>query len=70
MALLYLEIAVPTCNLLVMSPHNVAKTSMCVSIAPGVCVCVCVCNMSTAPGVCVLGWVKYREHISLVLYFV
>ncbi len=36
MALLYLEIAVPTCNLLVMSPHNVAKTSMCV------CVCVCV----------------------------
>ncbi len=29
-----------------------------------VCVCVCVC-VSTAPSVCVLGWVKYREHISL-----
>ncbi len=26
--------------------------------------CVCV---STAPGVCVLGWVKYREHISLLV---
>ncbi len=25
--------------------------------------CVCV---STAPGVCVLGWVKCREHISLL----
>ncbi len=23
--------------------------------------------MSTAPGVCVLGWVKYREHISLLV---
>ncbi len=30
--------------------------------APGVCVCV-----STAPGVCALGWVKYREHISLLV---
>ncbi len=30
--------------------------------APSVCVCV-----STAPGVCVLGWVKYREHISLLV---
>ncbi len=29
--------------------------------APGVCVCVCVCA-STAPGVCVLGWVKCREQ--------
>ncbi len=29
-----------------------------------VCVCVCV---STAQGVCVLGWVKYREHISLLV---
>ncbi len=28
------------------------------------CVCVCV---STAPGVCALGWVKYREHISLLV---
>ncbi len=27
-------------------------------------VCVCV---STAPGVCVLGWVKCREHISLLV---
>ncbi len=27
------------------------------------CVCVCV---STAPGVCALGWVKCREHISLL----
>ncbi len=31
-----------------------------------VCVCVCVC-VSTAPGVCVLEWVKYREHISLLV---
>ncbi len=23
--------------------------------------------MNTAPGVCVLGWVKYREHISLLV---
>ncbi len=23
--------------------------------------------MSTAPGVCALGWVKYREHISLLV---
>ncbi len=29
-------------------------------------VCVCVC-MSTAPGVCALGWVKCREHISLLV---
>ncbi len=34
--------------------------------APGVCVCVCVC-VSTAPGVCALGWVKCREHISLLV---
>ncbi len=34
--------------------------------APGVCVCVCVC-VSTAPGVGALGWVKYREHISLLV---
>ncbi len=32
------------------------------STAPSVCVCV-----STAPGVCVLGWVKCREHISLLV---
>ncbi len=37
---------------------------VCVSTAPGVCVCVCV---STAPGVCALKWVKYREHISLLV---
>ncbi len=30
------------------------------------CVCVCVC-VSTAPSVCALGWVKYREHISLLV---
>ncbi len=35
-----------------------------VSTAQGVGVCVCV---STAPGVCVLGWVKYREDISLLV---
>ncbi len=29
-------------------------------------VCVCV-FVSTAPGVCALGWVKYREHISLLV---
>ncbi len=29
-----------------------------------VCVCVCV---STAPGVCALGWVKYRAQISLLV---
>ncbi len=31
-----------------------------------VCVCVCVC-VSTAPGVGALGWVKCREHISLLV---
>ncbi len=52
------------------------------STAPGVCVCVCM-RASTAPGVCVcvcvracvhcsrcvcaLGWVKYREHILLLI---
>ncbi len=39
---------------------------VCVSTAPSVCVCVCVC-VSTAPGVCALGWVKCREHISLLV---
>ncbi len=49
---------------------------VCVSTAPGVCVCVCpllqvcvcvcVC-VSTAPGVCALGWVKYREHIPIMV---
>ncbi len=28
------------------------------------CVCVCVCVFTT---VCVLGWVKCREHISLLV---
>ncbi len=37
---------------------------VCVPTAPGVCVCVCV---STAPSVCALGWVKCREHISLLV---
>ncbi len=41
-----------------------------------VCVCVCVCAhcsrcvcvcVPTAPGVCALGWVKCREHISLLV---
>ncbi len=38
------------------------------------CVCVCVCPLlqvcvcvSTAPSVCALGWVKYREHILLLV---
>ncbi len=25
------------------------------------------CRLSTAPGVCALGWVKWREHISLII---
>ncbi len=25
------------------------------------------CRLSTAPGVCALGWVKCREHISLLI---
>ncbi len=37
---------------------------VCVPTAPSVCVCVCV---PTAPGVCALGWVKCREHISLLV---
>ncbi len=43
------------------------------STAPGVCVCVstapgvCVWCVSTAQVVCVLGWVKCREHISLLV---
>ncbi len=40
------------------------QVCVCVSTAPCVCVCVCV---STAPGVFALGWVKYREHISLLI---
>ncbi len=37
---------------------------MCVPTAPAVCVCVCVhCSRC----VCALGWVKYREHISLLV---
>ncbi len=31
-----------------------------------VCVCACV-RASTAPGVCVLGWVKCREQIALLV---
>ncbi len=30
------------------------------------CVCVCVC-VRTAPSICALGWVKCREHISLLV---
>ncbi len=48
--------------------------SVCVCVCVSVCVCpllqVCVCVsvcVSTAPGVCALGWVKYREHISLLV---
>ncbi len=50
--------------------------SVCVSVCVCVCVCLCVCVstasgvcvcVSTAPGVCALGWVKYREHISLLV---
>ncbi len=36
-----------------------------VSVCPllQVCVCVCVCEcVPTAPSVCALGWVKYREQ--------
>ncbi len=55
---------------------------VCVSTAPGVCVCVCVCvcvhcSMCVCVCVCVcvhcsrcvcgLGWVKCREHISLLV---
>ncbi len=35
---------------------------VCVPTAPSVCVCV-----PTAPSVCALGWVKCREHISLLV---
>ncbi len=37
---------------------------VCVSTAPGVCVCVC---LHCSKCVCALGWVKYREHISLLV---
>ncbi len=45
---------------------------VCVCVCPllQVCVCVCVCvcvSVPTAPGVCALGWVKCREHISLLV---
>ncbi len=46
------------------------QVCVCVPTAPGVCACVCVCVcvcVSTAPGVCALGWVKCREHISLLV---
>ncbi len=43
---------------------------VCVCVCPMLQVCVCVC-VPTAPGVCVcvcaLGWVKCREHISLLV---
>ncbi len=35
------------------------------STAPGVCVCVRACVHCRS--VCALGWVKYREHISLLI---
>ncbi len=62
--------------------HRTPNCSPGLSTAPGVCVCVCVCVstapgvcvstapgvcVSTAPGVCALGWVKCREHISLLV---
>ncbi len=39
------------------------------STAPGlcVCVCVCVCVYGVYVCVCALGWVKCREHISLLV---
>ncbi len=43
---------------------NSAPCSRCVCVCPLLQVCVCV---STAPGVCALGWVKYREHVSLLV---
>jgi len=52
---------------LLLSEHcPLLQVCVCVSTAPGVCVCVCVC-VSTATGVCKLGWVKCREHISLLV---
>ncbi len=39
---------------------------VCVCVCPLLQVCVCVC-VPTAPGVCALGWVKCREHISLLV---
>ncbi len=48
---------------------NSAHCSRCVCVRAcvrpllQVCVCACVCvRASTAPGVCVLGWVKCREQ--------
>ncbi len=43
---------------------------VCVSTAPGVCVCVSVCVsplLQVCVCVCALEWVKYREHISLMV---
>jgi len=37
---------------------------MCMCVC--VCVCVCVCALLQVC-VCALGWVKYREHISLLV---
>ncbi len=51
---------------------NSAHCSRCVCVCVCVCahcskcVCACVC-VPTAPGVCALGWVKCREHISLLV---
>ncbi len=49
-------------------------SEQCPQLQVCVCVCVCVCSLlcvcvcvSTAPSVCALGWVKYREHISLLV---
>ncbi len=56
--------------------HCYKCVCVCVCVHCSRCVCVCVCVsvptapgvcVSTAPGVCALGWVKCREHISLLV---
>ncbi len=49
-----------------LNPHLLPRAPQCRLLQVCVCVCVCVC-VPTAPSVCVLGWVKCREHISLLV---
>ncbi len=66
--------AVVVLELLLSEQCPLLQVCVCVHCSRCVCVCVCVCVstapgvcVSTAPGVCALGWVKCREHISLLV---
>ncbi len=66
--------AVTVLELLLHEQCPLLQVCVCVCVCPLLHVCVCVCPLlqvcvcvSTAPGVCALGWVKCREHVSLLV---